>query len=99
MHEVANPAKPADEGRDGEAVDGREGRILSCCANRGVAVSQMTHVDATDMKVSEASKHREDAEDETETKADELEGVLTTWCSVGRTLKNLASSRRVVLVR
>jgi hypothetical protein len=84
MQEIAGSAEPAEESRDGEAIDGGEAMAAMRGSMRSMAVRHVSDVDAADMKVSEASDEREHAEDETDAEADEIEGVHVIWCSVWR---------------
>ena len=50
---------------------------------RTTAMSHVAYVKATDVKImSKSSNNRKNAEDETDTETDEIEGVHIIWCSV-----------------
>jgi len=84
VQEITGSAKPAEERRNGEAVDGGEATATMRGGMRSVAVRHVANVDAADVNVSEASDDREETEDETDAEADEIEGVHIIWCSVWR---------------
>ena len=78
VQEIASSAEPAEEGRDGEPVDGGD------AVRAGVVVMSYVEAKVTEVQVAEASDDSEDAEDETYEKTDEIEGVHVIWCSVWR---------------
>jgi hypothetical protein len=47
-------------------------------------VGRVPDVEVANVKVSEASDHRDEAENETNAEADEVEGVHIIWCSALR---------------
>jgi hypothetical protein len=74
VQQIARSAEPAEEGSDGESVDGRDTVRAAVSADIGV-VSQVEAADVAEMHVAEASDDSQDAEDETNDEAYEVEGV------------------------
>ena len=77
MQKIARSAEPAEECRDGKAVNRGE----AVRAAMRVDVGRVPDVEVADVKVREASGHREEAEDKTDDETDEVEGVHIIWCS------------------
>jgi hypothetical protein len=82
VQQIAGSAEPAEEGRDGEAIDGGDAVAAMRGTVRGMAVRRVADMEAADVKVSEASYDRDEAEDKANAEADEIEGVHIIWCSV-----------------
>jgi hypothetical protein len=49
-----------------------------------VAVRRMTDVDTADVQMGKASDDRDQAENQTDTETNEIEGVHIIWCSVSQ---------------
>ena len=68
--------------RNSKAVDRGQPVAVVSRAVRSMTVADVSHMNSADVQVGEPSDDRDQAKNETDAEADEIEGVHTIWCSV-----------------